>query len=45
MSDIKTQVQGLDPNVRARDVDEMVQDTHNIYESLAIVAKRRGSEL
>ncbi len=40
MSDIKTQVQGLDPNVRARDVDELVKDTHNIYESLAIVAKR-----
>lgn len=40
MSDIKTQVQGLDPNVRARDVDGMVAETHNIYETLAIITKR-----
>lgn len=40
MSDIKTKVQGLDPNVRPRDVVEMVKDTNNIYETLAIIAKR-----
>lgn len=40
MSDIKTQVQGLDPNVRARDVNFMVKDTQNIYETLAIITKR-----
>ncbi len=40
MSDIKAKVQGLDPNVRARDVNAMVENTENIYESLAIIAKR-----
>ena len=40
MSDIKTKVQGIDPNVRARDVLEMVKETGNIYEALAIITKR-----
>ena len=40
MSDIKAQVQGIDPNVRARDVNQLVADTNNVYESLAIIAKR-----
>ncbi len=40
MSDIKTQVQGLDPNVRARDVHGMAKETGNIYETLVVVAKR-----
>ncbi|GJM34154.1 MAG: hypothetical protein DHS20C18_31550 [Saprospiraceae bacterium] len=40
MSDIKTRVQGLDPNVRARDIGQMVKDTENIYETLAIIIKR-----
>lgn len=40
MSDIKTQAQGLDANVRARDVHQITKDTENIYESLAIIAKR-----
>ncbi|MFK7807591.1 MAG: DNA-directed RNA polymerase subunit omega [Saprospiraceae bacterium] len=40
MTDIKSQVQGLEPNVRARDVKELVKDTGNIYESLAIISKR-----
>lgn len=40
MSDIKTKVQGLDPNVRARNVLQMVKDTGNIYETLAIITKR-----
>ncbi len=40
MSDIKTKVQGLDPNVSARDINDMSQKTGNIYESLAIITKR-----
>ncbi len=40
MSDIKNKVQGLDPNVRARDVREMAATTGNIYEALAIITKR-----
>lgn len=40
MSDIKTQVQGLDPNVRARDVHSLAAKTGNIYEVLAIITKR-----
>jgi DNA-directed RNA polymerase subunit K/omega len=40
MSDIKTKVQGLDPNVKARDVHGMASDTNNIYEALAIITKR-----
>jgi DNA-directed RNA polymerase subunit K/omega len=40
MTDIKTRAQGIDPNVRARDVVELVKDTNNIYETLAIVTKR-----
>ncbi len=40
MADIKNQVQGLDPNVRARDVKGMVDDTKSIYETLNIITKR-----
>jgi len=40
MSDIKTKVQGLDPNVRARDIDTLASETNNIYEALAIITKR-----
>ena len=40
MADIKNQVQGLDPNVRARDVKKMVEDTKSIYETLNIITKR-----
>ncbi|MDX2069346.1 MAG: DNA-directed RNA polymerase subunit omega [Haliscomenobacter sp.] len=40
MSDIKTKVQGLDPNVRARNMDAMARKTANVYESLAIITKR-----
>ncbi len=40
MSDIKTKVQGLDPNVHARDLNEMVRETNNIYETLAVISKR-----
>lgn len=40
MSDIKNKVQGLDPNVRARDVHGLADSTENIYEALAIISKR-----
>ena len=40
MSDIKTKVQGVDPNVRARNVKTLVKDTGNIYEALSIITKR-----
>lgn len=40
MSDIKTKVQGLDPNVRARNMDAMARKSANVYESLAIITKR-----
>ncbi len=40
MSDIKTKVQGLDPNIRARDVASLAKSTGNIYEALAIISKR-----
>ncbi len=40
MSDIKTRVQGLDPNVVARDVVGLVDHTGNIYETLSIITRR-----
>jgi DNA-directed RNA polymerase subunit K/omega len=40
MADIKTKVQGLDPNVRARDVKGMASKSENIYEALAVITKR-----
>ncbi len=40
MSDIKNKVQGLDPNVRARDVKSLAETTGNVYEVLAIITKR-----
>jgi DNA-directed RNA polymerase subunit K/omega len=40
MSDIKTRVQGIDPNVKARDVKSLAQATSSIYESLAVITKR-----
>ena len=43
MADIKTKVQGLDPNVRARDVHGMANPTENIYETLAVITKRRST--
>lgn len=40
MADIKNKVQGIDPNVRARDVGGMASETENIYETLTIITKR-----
>jgi DNA-directed RNA polymerase subunit K/omega len=40
MSDIKSKAQGIDPNVRARNVHALAAATGNIYETLAIIAQR-----
>lgn len=40
MSDIKTQVQNLDPNLKARDMKELTGQTENIYKSLVVIATR-----
>ncbi|MBK7429072.1 MAG: DNA-directed RNA polymerase subunit omega [Saprospiraceae bacterium] len=40
MSDIKTKVQKMDPNVTARDIAGMAGRASNIYEALAIISKR-----
>lgn len=40
MADIKTKAQGLDANLKARDITSLARPTGNIYESLAIIAKR-----
>jgi DNA-directed RNA polymerase subunit K/omega len=40
MSDIKTKVQGMDPNLSARDIGHFVGKTNNIYETLKIISKR-----
>lgn len=40
MSDIKSKVQGLEPNCGARDIHEMIDKTENIYQSLVVISKR-----
>jgi DNA-directed RNA polymerase subunit K/omega len=40
MVDIKTRVQGMDPNVKARDIKKVVGETGNIYKALVIISKR-----
>ena len=40
MADIKTKAQGLDPNLRARNVKELAEQTGNVYETLSIITKR-----
>ena len=40
MNDIKSKAQGIDPNVKARDIRDLAQSTGNIYEVLAVVSKR-----
>ena len=40
MADIKTKAQGLDPNLKARNIAHIVEPTNNVYESLAIITKR-----
>lgn len=40
MTDIKNQVQNMNPNAEARDVGALIEKTGNIYEALAIIASR-----
>ncbi len=40
MSDIKNQVQGMDPELHARNLGQFVEQTGNVYEALAIITKR-----
>ncbi len=40
MSDIKNQVQNIDPNAKARDLHSLIKETNNIYETLSIISSR-----
>jgi DNA-directed RNA polymerase subunit K/omega len=40
MADIRTRVQGIDPNCSARDVKAMSELTGNIYDTLVVITKR-----
>lgn len=40
MADLKNQVQGIDPNLNARDIADIASKTGNLYEALVIVTKR-----
>ena len=39
-SDIKSKVQGLDPNIKARDIKSISAQTSNIYESIVVITRR-----
>jgi DNA-directed RNA polymerase subunit K/omega len=39
-TDIKSKVQGLDPNVKARDIKSVASQTTSIYESIAVITRR-----
>jgi len=39
-TDIKSKVQGLDPNIKARDIKSISAQSSSIYESIAIITKR-----
>ncbi len=40
MTDIKNQVQNIEPSAQSRDIKSFLTKTNNIYESLAVIAKR-----
>ncbi len=40
MTDIKTKVQGIDPNVRARNIQQLASKSGNVYRSLVVISKR-----
>ncbi len=40
MTDIKNKVQNLDPNVKARNIKDMVRPTGNMFEALVAISKR-----
>ncbi len=39
-TDIKSKVQGLDPNIKARDIKAVTAPTNNIYEAIAVITRR-----
>ena len=43
MSDIKSKVQSIDPNVAARDIKGIAATTGNIYEVLNVISKRAAN--
>ena len=40
MTDIKNQVQNINPNARARNIKDFTVNTGNIYEALAVISSR-----
>lgn len=40
MADIKTRVQSIDPNLKARDLHSMSRKAANIYEAISVIEKR-----
>lgn len=40
MSDLKNRTQGLDPHLKALEIEKLVEKTGNIYEALAIISRR-----
>lgn len=40
MSDIKSKVQSMDPNISPKNLEELVQRNKNIYETLVVITKR-----
>ena len=40
MSDIKSKVQNIDPNVQARNMRQMTEKTENIYRTLNVISTR-----
>ncbi len=43
MSDIKSKVQSIDPNVAARDIKHIAETTGNIYEVLNVISRRAAN--
>ncbi|MEM9547587.1 MAG: DNA-directed RNA polymerase subunit omega [Bacteroidota bacterium] len=43
MSDIKSKVQSIDPNVAARDIKHIAGTTGNIYEVLNVISRRAAN--
>mgnify|MGYP000858097857 FL=1 len=39
-TDIKSKVQNLDPNIKARDIKGLCSETNNIYETISVIANR-----
>ncbi|MFZ1750467.1 MAG: DNA-directed RNA polymerase subunit omega [Saprospiraceae bacterium] len=39
-TDIKSKVQGLDPNIKARDIKSISAKTATIYESIVVISRR-----